>query len=165
MQYFDEPEEESDIFARFNKALSKVQNETNLSKNEILSIFEKKHDDFLPASVFCNRKLGILETVVKFLKEEHDYTLSKIARLLNRDNRTIWSTYDSARKKEPNRLVSGSTEHIIPLKIFSNRKLGALEVLVKYLRENYDLRYSDIACITQRDPRTIWTVYSRAKKK
>jgi hypothetical protein len=53
----------------------------------------------------------------------------------------------------------------IPLGIFSDRKLSTTENLVVYLKEHHGLKYRDIARILQRDERTIWTVYNRAKKK
>jgi len=145
MEHSKHQNEELDLFTRFKNTLARVQDETNLSKKEILEILEKKHDDYLPASVFGNRSLGVLETLVKYLKEELRLPLCKIARLLNRDNRTIWSSYDCARKKEPNRLKSVSSEHVVPLRIFSKRRLGALEALVMYLRDNFHLTYSEIA--------------------
>ena len=53
----------------------------------------------------------------------------------------------------------------IPSEIFRNRDLAVLESLVKYLRESLGLSYAEIASLLNRDDRTIWTVYSRAKKK
>ena len=53
----------------------------------------------------------------------------------------------------------------IPLKILQDRTVAVLEAIVEYLREEKDLRYSEIAELLNRDQRTIWTVYSRAKAK
>ncbi len=53
----------------------------------------------------------------------------------------------------------------IPSDIFKNRDLAVLESLVKYLKEDKDFSYAEIADLLNRDDRTIWTVYSRAKKK
>ena len=41
--------------------------------------------------------------------------------------------------------------HSIPLNLFSERKLGVLEVIVKYLKENNDLSYCEIAKLLNRD--------------
>ena len=53
----------------------------------------------------------------------------------------------------------------IPISIFDDRRLGVLESLVLYLKTNQSLKNSEIARILNRDSRTIWTVYSRVKKK
>ena len=53
----------------------------------------------------------------------------------------------------------------IPSHIFKNRKLKVLEALVKYLKEERQLSYHEIAVLLNRNDRTIWTVYSRVKKK
>ena len=53
----------------------------------------------------------------------------------------------------------------IPVSIFNNYSLSALESVTKYLREELSLRYCEIASLLNRDDRTIWTVYSRIKNK
>lgn len=47
----------------------------------------------------------------------------------------------------------------IPVSVFSTH-LSPLRALVKYLKEEEGLNYSDIAGILKRDPRTIWTSYN-----
>jgi hypothetical protein len=72
---------------------------------EILERLKKIHelsktDDInLPINIFQNRKLGMLEAAVVYLKEELSLSNNKIANMLNRDNRTIWATYSKAKKK------------------------------------------------------------------
>jgi DNA-directed RNA polymerase specialized sigma24 family protein len=53
----------------------------------------------------------------------------------------------------------------IPSFIFKNRDLAALEAIVVYLKDSQGLTYAQIAKILNRDDRTIWTTYQRAKKK
>lgn len=53
----------------------------------------------------------------------------------------------------------------IPLRVLTDRALSVLEVMVEYLKEEEELSFHEIAKLTNRDDRTIWTVYSRAKKK
>ncbi len=53
----------------------------------------------------------------------------------------------------------------IPLKILQDRSVAVLEAIVEYLKEEKSLKYSEIALLLNRDQRTIWTVYSRVKKK
>jgi len=53
----------------------------------------------------------------------------------------------------------------IPSFVFKDRTLSVLEVMVEYLRDNKKMRFHDIAMIINRDDRTVWTVYRRAKLK
>jgi len=53
----------------------------------------------------------------------------------------------------------------IPSFVFKDRTLSVLEVMVEYLRDNKKMRFHEIALIINRDDRTVWTVYRRAKLK
>jgi len=53
----------------------------------------------------------------------------------------------------------------IPIVIFSNDELSCLETIVKFLKENKYLSFSEIASLLNRDPRTIWATYSNSRKK
>jgi|SRR3989344_5424471 len=56
-------------------------------------------------------------------------------------------------------------ERPIPTSIFVDRSLSVLEILSEYLKEDQKLNYHQIAVLLNRDDRTIWTCYHRAKKK
>jgi len=58
-----------------------------------------------------------------------------------------------------------SSKIFIPLSIFEDRRLSALEAIVEYLKEKRHLTFHQIAVMTNRDDRTIWTTYNRAKTK
>ncbi len=60
---------------------------------------------------------------------------------------------------------SGLISIPIPSKIFRDRKLSVLEAIVEYMKDELDLTFHDIARLLNRDDRTVWTVYSRTKKK
>lgn len=119
----------------------------------------------LPVSIFDNKELSALETICKYLKEELKFRYSEIGALLNRDQRTIWVTYDNARKKREAALVVEDSVYNIPVSIFKDRKLSVLEALVSHLKDNYGLRYVKIGKLLNRDERNIWGVYNKAKKK
>lgn len=53
----------------------------------------------------------------------------------------------------------------IPVSILKDRSLSALEAISEYLKETLNMNYHEIAVLMNRDDRTIWTVYDRAKKK
>jgi len=66
-------------------------------RKEPFSIKESKYN--IPLSAIGNSKLGILESVVLYLKEKINLRYRSIAQILNRDERTIWTTYKRAIKK------------------------------------------------------------------
>ena len=53
----------------------------------------------------------------------------------------------------------------IPIKVLADRTLSVLEAIVEYLHETRGLSFHEIAAMTNRDDRTIWTCHHRAKKK
>ncbi|HJX05878.1 MAG TPA: hypothetical protein VJ461_04145 [Candidatus Nanoarchaeia archaeon] len=116
---------------------------------------------YLPISIFKN-KLTPLQVVIKYLRENLSKSNKQIAMLLGRDQRAIWSTYKSVEKAKIEWKEDSDIQ--VPLEIFRDEKLSAFEALVIFLL-NLELNYSDIARLLGKDPRTIWTVYSRAKKK
>ena len=148
--------------------IDEIKEKHNVSATEIFSLIEQKpvtKQISIPISVFETHNLSALEVVCKYLKEELDLGYSKIASLLNRDSRTIWTTYKNAISKRKERLLVKDSKFYIPSSIFTNRKLSVLESIVSYLKDNFNLRYSEISVLLNRDERNIWTVYSRYKKK
>ena len=150
----------------------------SLSKAELLAIIEKhlpsisqadlptkSEADSIPISVFDNKELSSLETICKYLKENQNLTYHEIAVLLNRNDRTIWTTYNNSKKKLPVLFVLAKSEYYLPISIFKERKLSVLETIAVYLKDSQNLTLHQIAVLLNRNDRTIWTVYNRGKKK
>lgn len=53
----------------------------------------------------------------------------------------------------------------IPSSIFLDRDVCILEAVIEYLKDKVGMTYHEIAVLLERDDRTIWTSYSRVKKK
>jgi len=53
----------------------------------------------------------------------------------------------------------------IPSNIFKDRNLAPLESISEYLKDKQGMSFHEIAVLLNRDDRTIWTCYTRAKKK
>jgi hypothetical protein len=68
----------------------------NSTKKKDIKIEETEF--YIPCSIF-NNKHSILESVVYFLKENHSLRFNRIAKLLKKDQRTIWTVYNRAKKK------------------------------------------------------------------
>jgi len=144
--------------------LDKFKSEYHIEPKELIKIIEKriehKGDILIPASIFT-KDLGIIEAVVKYLKEEKHMRIRDIAKILNRSKTSIWVSYNQSRKKFSARLTITKSE-LIPVSIFSDRKLGPLQVLSRYMRKDCGMTYSQISKILQRDQRTIWISCNKA---
>ena len=53
----------------------------------------------IPVSILQNRSLSVLENVVSYLKDTFGLNYHKVALLLNRNDRTVWTVYQRALKK------------------------------------------------------------------
>ena len=149
----------------------------SLSKAELLAIIQKhlssipefeiksQVQDSIPLSVFDNKELSSLETICKYLKENQNLSYHEIAVLLNRNDRTIWTTYNNSKKKLPALFPISKSEYYLPISIFKERKLAVLETIAVYLKDECNLTFHQIAVLLNRNDRTIWTVYNRGKKK
>ncbi|MEK6855273.1 MAG: hypothetical protein AABX73_03555, partial [Nanoarchaeota archaeon] len=116
----------------------------------------------VPIEIF-KQNIGPAESLTKYLKENKELKLSKIAELLSRDQRTVGINYRNAKSKMKEKIVAKERE-IVPVEIFSDRKLSVLESLVYYLR-NKGMTNAEISKILNKDQRNTWTLYSRAIKK
>src|SRR3989338_2516529 len=140
-----------------------IKEKYHLNSPELLNELEEK-EVLIPVSIF-SRKLSSLETIVKYLKENLGLKNKEIASLTKRSVKTIYHAYNSANEKARKKFEIKEARYYIPVSALTNRKLGVLESVVKYLKENYELNYSEIGRLLGRDPRTIWTAYRRGREK
>lgn len=122
----------------------------------------------VPSSIFLDRNLAPLESISEYLKEEKGLSYHEIAVLVDRNDRTIWTCYNRAKKKRaenPKGVIL--TKHVveIPIEIFKNRTFAPLESITSHLKEVADLSFHEIAVLLNRNDRTIWTCYNRVQKK
>ena len=54
---------------------------------------------YIDFSIFRDTKLTIFESLIKYLKENKEFTYHKIALILGRDERNIWTVYNRTRSK------------------------------------------------------------------
>ena len=152
----------------------KLKERYELGLNDLLDIAKKrtlrkepqkeiKKEVKIPLEVF-KQKIGVAESICKYLKENNGLKFSQISRIVGRDQRTIWNNYrNAARKMEEEIKVDENTKYI-PMKVFSNRKLSMLESVIYYLREER-YRNKEIAEMLDKDARNVWTIWNRARKK
>ena len=156
-------DEEFKKLEEFKIFLNSIKEKHSLTFKDLKKvIFEE--EVFFPVEI-TNKKITFLESIVKYLKEEKNLSLHQISKLINRDERNIWHIYNKANKKHPKKFIIKETNYRIPISILANKKLSALESIVKYLKERLLLPYNEISILLKRDHRTIWTVYQRSRKK
>ncbi|MEM2121278.1 MAG: hypothetical protein QXU20_01290 [Candidatus Woesearchaeota archaeon] len=129
-----------------------------------LEIKEEKEQITIPIEIFSKR-LGILESVIKYLKENKNFRNNEISILLKRSEKTVWSSYNSSLKKHPSKFKNIKDSKIkIPLNIFSDNKIGNLEALVLYL---YKIGFSinEISNLLDRKYKTIYSTLNNALNK
>jgi len=126
-----------------------------------------KNNPFVPRLPLCafRHDLSGLETIVKFLRENVGWDFGRIAATLGRDAKSLSTTYRNAKKKYPGRLDLLDYTYSIPTPIFSDRRFNVLELIVAYLKDHYGLSFKQIAARIHRDYKTVWTVYSKVRKK
>ena len=132
--------------------------------NKILNI-SVKEDVKVPLSVFKNDYTSSLETIVKYLRENLLLSFKQIASLTNRNPIALAVTYRNAKKKMEAKFAEEISPYAIPVSILQDRNLSVLENVVSYLKDTFGLTYHKVAVLLNRNDRTVWTVYQRAKKK
>ncbi|MFC1685903.1 LamG domain-containing protein [Nanoarchaeota archaeon] len=200
----------SNIIKRDDGAIWKQYNNTKRKKLKLA-----KTDVIIPISIFRQRKLSVLESLIIYLRDKGLSNI-EVSRLLDKDPRNIYTVYARAKIKltyldetptdlikqdysidlsnvyfKKNKLLKGldlglkkeygieldevveqinkikdkeQEKLIIPVTAFAS-DLGPAETLVKYMKENLDLRLSQISSIIKRDDGAIWKQYNNNKRK
>jgi hypothetical protein len=165
-------------YSKLNTDLSTINNfiddfieKHNISFDEVIELFElliklrtKEKPKLIPSFILRDRKLGILESVTKYIKEEFKLSYHQIAVLLKRDDRVVWVTYNKAVKKKRERFNVKEPNVWLHVSIFTDKNLGPLEAIVIYLKDQSKLTFNEIAKLLNRDNRTVWAVYHKNKK-
>lgn len=153
---------DSHIYRVLLPLIKHFKEEYKLTKEDLMSIYEGIEEIKVPLSIFS--KLSPLEALVKYLKENLGLRFHEIASNLNRDDRSIWRTYQQAKSKSIASFKLKEDEMLIPISIFKNRNLSVLENLVIYLK-SLNVSVKEISFLINKNISTIWTAYNRAKKK
>lgn len=142
-----------------------MRQKQQLSLQELIGIYtEVSPEEAIPVSIFSH-DISPSESLCRFLKENRNLTFHDIAVLLNRDDRSVWTSYSRAARKSKQPLKPAADDIMIPLSIFQDRALSILEHVVSHLRTEHNLSNSRIARIINKNPSSIATVANRAEKK
>lgn len=83
------------------ETIQTLQKHHQVTPQQIKHLIEEQKTIQLPSYIFT-KKLSALESIVKYLKEEKKLSNHKIGQLLNRNDRTIWTTCRNAQRKKRN---------------------------------------------------------------
>ena len=134
-------------------------------KTMLKSQKEVQDIDAVPVSIFSSGKISALEAISKYLKEDAGLEFKKIGKLLGRNEVTIRTSYKRALKKLPGRLDLSNYSLVIPIELFRDRNFSVLEIIVTHLHDHYKVSFKEIARLLCRNYKTVWTVYSKRKRK
>jgi len=141
--------------------IDKLKEKYKLTEKELNEL--ARTETKIPGTIF-SKNLGALESLVKYMKENLNLSYHQIAVYLNRDDRTIWTAYNKASKKQKQAIKAKETSIFLPLEIFKNRNLTILENIIIYLKE-LGLKNKQIAELIERNQRNISTIYYRIRQK
>ena len=131
-----------------------------LSKQDLIRlILQTQPTEAIPVTAFTTT-CSPLESICRYLSE-HNKRVSEIAKLLNRKQSSISEALKNSKQK---RFNPKKTQTFIALSAFTENQFSILESIVFSLRRQ-GMKFSQIAQLLERDPKTIWTVHSRAKMK
>ena len=82
-----------------NRSNRNIWNAYNKSKKKFPKKLVIKESVLLPISILKNLKFTLLENIVSYLKEHQNLSYHEIAVILHRDDRTIWTVYNRAKKR------------------------------------------------------------------
>ncbi|MBW2992451.1 hypothetical protein KY345_04505 [Candidatus Woesearchaeota archaeon] len=142
---------------------------SELEESELLELYLehlKKQNKLteIPITLF-RYDLSPSELIIKYLKENLGLSTPKIAKLLNRNSGAILNSYNNANNKYPSGLFAKETNVNIPIEILANRNYSILENITIFLKEIKELKIKEISSLLNKNPKTISTVYRRAKNK
>lgn len=142
---------------------------SELEESELLELYleylkkQNKHTE-IPITLF-KYEIPPSGLIIKYLKENLNFSVQKIAKLLKRNPGAIFNSYNHVNEKHPNGLFAQTTNLTIPIEILSNRSYSILENITIYLKDIKDLKIKDIANLLNKNPKTISTVYRRGRQK
>ncbi|MBU2612128.1 MAG: hypothetical protein KKB62_00215, partial [Nanoarchaeota archaeon] len=116
----------------------KKRNKTKLEEDKLFDAFELIAEE-LREEYSLNKK-ELLEIIIKKLKKKYNFSSKELLELISKESFEI------------------------PVSIF-RKEIGSLESIVKYMKENLNMKYVEIAKALGRDERTIWTSYKKSKEK
>ena len=145
--------------------LKKIQHEGNLELNQLVEIFqEAKSELTLPLSIF-SLPLQPAEALCKYLKENEKLSYKEIGLLLSRNEKSVWATYQRAKKNKKQMFLKTKEKYNLPISIFHDRSYSVLESIVFFLHQIHQLSNPQIARLLKKSPNSVAVLMKRARVK
>lgn len=151
------------LVSQIDIAMNLLENVYGVKSSQVNEILlRRKQMKGVPLSIF-NEKLGALESIVKYMKENLMLNYSTISKLLKRNQGPIGVTYRRSKQKV-SVCLDDTSDEFIPFEVFTNSKYSVLENIVMHLvLRGYSV--NEVAIILCRNKQTIWTIVRRARAK
>ncbi|MDO8643051.1 MAG: hypothetical protein Q7R76_05750 [Candidatus Woesearchaeota archaeon] len=146
-----------DLFSHFLKLMK----DQGMSYGQLSQLYNAEETS-VPVEIFA-KKLSPSEAVCKFLKENRNKSFHEIAVLLQRDDRSVWTSYTRAVHKQKSLFIISQPSPTIPLSVLANRQFSFLESVILHLAQT--MKPMAIARLLHRSAPIIYTVLSRARQK
>lgn len=134
---------------RLQELAHEIQSRYDLAPSQVIEIIQRP-GYYIPLKIFSS-KMGIMESVIKYLRENQLLTNKQVAELLNKNPRTTWTSYNKVRDRMPFLHEDGFK---IPLRIFKG-KCSPLCAIVRYCK-GIGMSYRQIADALDRSITSIW---------
>lgn len=99
------------------------------------------------------------------MPSNNEETVKKLNKLIENLRNIYGISFDEILKLTSEVKKDEEKKYLIPIEVLKNRDLGALESITVYLKDEKEMKFSEIAKALDRDDRTIWATYHKAKEK
>jgi hypothetical protein len=153
--------------SEFDSRLHSMIQKYRLPYEEVLAVLNRTalKSISVPIPIFRYRELTHLGSLIKYLKESEHLSCQQLAAMLQRNQKSVSRIYRKSCQRMSFPFALSEDDLRVPISVFADRSLSTLESLTTYLKDSEKLRFSEIAKIINRDQRTIWTSYQRARQK
>jgi len=87
------------ISSRLNRNFKTIWTTYNNAKNRSIAVPKDDFSYSIPLSIFSKDDLSILESLVRYLHDHYKLEFCRVAKLLRKDIRTVWTCYNRSDKK------------------------------------------------------------------
>lgn len=147
--------------------LRNLQQDNKLELPQLIEMFQEVKQEYnIPLSIFSTKThLHPAEALSFYLTEEQKLSYQEIAKLLNRNEKSIWATSQRVKKRKLKLVKLNQKEkYFLPLSIFQNRSYSLLESAILHLNQVYHLSNKEISQLLQKSPNSIAVLLKRAKE-
>jgi DNA-binding CsgD family transcriptional regulator len=145
--------EKSNFISNLSNFLS--GNDKDLLQALEVFIQDYKHQKIItqiPLRLFSG-KLAASEVIIKYLKES-GLSYAEISKIINRDQRTVWTTYSKAIKKQKELFTIKNDDILIDINIFSTKNKPLRSLIKHLILKGYSTK--QVAKLLNRSYKNIW---------